>query len=156
TDLTRTRLTVGALTVPDLVTRLATQEKGGFASGALAGSIGSATLSNSIIEIDYPAGVVRIAPARRQVCSEWDHAGMWLSRDGDALLVDGVVANGPASQAGIADGDRIVAVDAVPVRELHLPALRARLASPQARTVAMTVRTAAGERTVRLTLAPLL
>jgi hypothetical protein len=156
TDLTRTHLAVGALNVPELVTRLATQEKGGFASDALAGTIGSGTLLHSIVEIDYRVGSVRIKAAATQPRSEWDHAGMWLSRDGDALLVDGVVPHGPADEAGIHDGDRLVALNSVPADDVDLPALRARLASFENSVLTVMRRTPTGDQRVSVKLAPLI
>ena len=156
TDLTRTHLDIGALNVRELVTRLATQEKGGFASDALAGTIGSGTLLHSVVEIDYRVGSVRIKAAPAQPRSEWDHAGMWLSRDGDALLVDGVVPHGPADEAGIHDGDRLVALDSVPARDVDLPALRARLASFENHVLIVTRRTVTGDDRVSVKLAPLI
>ena len=156
TDLVRTRLDLGALHVPELVTRLATQQKGGFASDALAGTIGSGTLLHSVVEIDYRAGSVRIQAAATQPRSEWDHAGMWLSRDGDALLVDGVVPHGPAEEAGLHDGDRLVALNSVPARDVDLPALRARLASFKNLVLIVTRRTATGDEQLSVKLTPLL
>jgi predicted aspartyl protease len=156
TDLTRTRLDVGALNVPELVTRLATQQQGGFASDALAGTIGSGTLLHSVVEIDYRLSSVRIKAAPAQPRSEWDHAGMWLSRDGNALRVDGVVPHGPADEAGIHDGDRLVALNSIPARDVDLPALRARLASFEHSVLTVTRRTRTGDEQLSVKLAPLI
>lgn len=140
TDLTRTRFALGGLDLPDLVTRLATQTAGGFASDSLAGSIGSATFHDAVLEIDYVRRRLTIAqpaPARR---SEWDHAGMWLSHDGGALVVDAVVPGGPAASAGLHAGDRLIAVNGEPAGTIDLPALRAGLASASATDLRVTVR----------------
>ena len=139
TDLTRTRLALAGLDVPDLLTRLATQTAGGFASAALAGSIGAATFRDAVVEIDYPGRRLTIAPHGTAPRSEWDHAGMWLSHEGAALIVDFVVPGGPAASAGLAAGDRLVAVNGEAAASIDLPALRSRLASAAAASFRVTV-----------------
>jgi C-terminal processing protease CtpA/Prc len=85
------------------------------------------------VTFDYVRGALELeevsppAPA-----SEYDRSGTWLSRDGTTIRVDDVVPGGPAAQAGIVRGDRIVAVDGTAAESVDLPELRRRLTLPQA------------------------
>jgi hypothetical protein len=140
TDLTRTRFALGTIRVPDLLTRLATQTKGGFASSALSGSIGYATLQSEDVELDYKHRRLIVAPSRNPPRSEWDHTGMWLSRGRIAIDVDDVIPRSPAAEAGLRPGDRLVSVDGRSAQSIDLPELRSRLASAQPRRLRMIVR----------------
>jgi len=140
TDLTRTSFAVDHLAVPDLLTRLATQTMGGFASSALAGSIGFPTFQNADIEIDYVRHRLTIASSGPAPNSQWDHVGMWLSRGQDALIVDSVIPHSPAAQAGLRPGDQLLSVDGQRAQTVNLPKLRSRLASAQDDDVRLIVR----------------
>jgi hypothetical protein len=131
-DVTRLHdLALAGYDVADPIARLATQQGGGFASDEVAGSIGNAILSRFTVTFDYPHGLLRLSDPVTAPRLEWDRSGMWLSRYGASLRVDDVVAGGPAAEAGLQDGDLVVAVDGVPAAGVDLPALRERLSRTQ-------------------------
>jgi C-terminal processing protease CtpA/Prc len=113
---------------------------GGFASSALAGSIGFPTFQNADIEIDYVRHRLTIASSGPAPNSQWDHVGMWLSRGQDALIVDSVIPHSPAAQAGLRPGDQLLSVDGQRAQTVNLPKLRSRLASAQDDDVRLIVR----------------
>jgi hypothetical protein len=143
---------IAGYAVADPLARLATQEQGGFASDAVAGSIGSAVLRRFVLTLDYPRGVLTLRDPADVRRIEWDRSGTWLSRDGGFLRVDDVVAGGPGAQAGLRVGDRISAVDGTAAGAVGLPSLRTRLASPDTDSVRFTVRRAAATLTVTVQL----
>jgi predicted aspartyl protease len=146
-DVTRLRdLALAGYDVADPIARLATQQAGGFASAEVAGSIGYAVLRRFVVTFDYPHGLVRLSDPVDAPRLEWDRSGMWLSRAGANLRVDGVVAGGPAAEAGLQDGDLVLAVDGVPAAGVDLPALRERLTRPQTSDVRVEIRRGLWER----------
>jgi len=140
TDLTRTDFSLGSISDSGLLTRLATQTSGGFASSALAGSIGFPTIRNDDVVLDYVHHRLVIAEIRPTPRSQWDHAGMWLSYGRNAIIVDGVISKSPAAQAGIQPGDQLTSIDGISARSIDLPGLRSRLASAAPGTLRLTVR----------------
>ena len=140
TDLTRTDFALGSIADSGLLTRLATQGSGGFASSALAGSIGFPTIRNDGIYIDYLHHRFVIAEVRPTPRSQWDHAGMWLSHGRNAIIVDDVIPKSPAAHAGIRPGDQLTSIDGINARSIDLPGLRSRLASAQPGNLRLTVR----------------
>jgi hypothetical protein len=137
------------------VTRLSLQKSGAFAAGDTAGNVGGAVLKQFAMTFDY---------ARRRLFFEkgsaygrrgtYDRAGLWLSRsaDGRAFEVYDVVARGPAAEAGLKVGDRVVAVDGKSVEALKLISTREGLKDARRKSVRLTVQagTATREVVVRL------
>ncbi len=140
-DVTRLHsLALAGYDVADPIARLATQQAGGFASDEVAGSIGNAVLSRFTATFDYPRGVLRLSDPVDAPRLEWDRSGMWLSRAGANLRIDGVIAGGPAAEAGLQDGDLVVEVDGAAAVGVDLPALRERLTRTQTSGVRVEIR----------------
>ncbi|MBL9015944.1 MAG: sigma-70 family RNA polymerase sigma factor [Myxococcales bacterium] len=74
--------------------------------------------------------------------------GTKLAADGDALRVDGVFPGSGAEAAGIVVGDRLIAVDGLPVTQLGLDGAVSKIRGTVGTTVAVTVRR--GEKAVTL------
>lgn len=75
------------------------------------------------------------------VASEWEggiHARMAHSAE-RGLRVVGVPEDGPAARAGLAEGDRILAIDGEPVEGLSPEQIAARLRGPVGSTVELRV-----------------
>lgn len=91
------------------------------------------------------------AEAERQRRAGSGGVGMTLTARGGAFVVTEVAAGGPAAQAGIRPGDRIVAVDGEPTWGADVDAVAARLAGPERTLVELTLRARDGRiRTVTL------
>jgi hypothetical protein len=135
-------LRFGGFEIREPVTRLSLQKAGAFAANDVAGNIGGAILKQFTVTFDY---------GRRQLFFEknrgyggrdtYDRAGLWLSgsTDGHAFEVYDVVARGPADEAGLKVGDRVVAFDGRSVESLRLIAARNELKDARRRSVRLTV-----------------
>jgi carboxyl-terminal processing protease len=55
---------------------------------------------------------------RDETTGEFDGVGLEVSQEADGIVVVAPLADSPAERAGILAGDRIVAVDGVPIREM--------------------------------------
>ncbi|HEY6319926.1 MAG TPA: aspartyl protease family protein [Thermoanaerobaculia bacterium] len=144
-------LRLGGLEVSRPPIELTLQTKGAFSDKYVAGNVGGALLSRFNVTFDYGRQQViferferdaRGARDARDVRSKgvggdltipFDRAGAWLNLAEEtppalpAFEVIDVYAGGPAAEAGLRQGDRIVEVDGKTPAELPLPALRERL-----------------------------
>ncbi len=119
---------LGGFDVKGSVVRLSTQGSGATTSTAMAGLIGPDILERFIVTFDY---------SRRQMVLEkskdfarvdsYDRAGVWMGQDGKGFFAVDVVAGGPADEAGIRKGDRLLAIDGVSTEKLVLPEVRERM-----------------------------
>lgn len=136
-------LKLGSVEVPGPVTDIARSEKGAFADRYDAGNVGGGVLRRFTVTFDYPNQRLYLEPnAAFPRPDSYDRAGLWLNRAGAELEVKDVVAGGPAAEAGLKAGDRIVAVDGTSAAEIRLPDLRVRLRTEKPGTpVRLTVRT---------------
>ena len=57
----------------------------------------------------------------------YDRAGLWMGQDGDRFTVVDVIAGGPAAQAGVQQGESILAIDGISTSKLVLPDVRERI-----------------------------
>jgi carboxyl-terminal processing protease len=80
----------------------------------------------------------------------YDRAGLWLSRsaDGRAFEVYDVVARGPAAEAGLKAGDRVLRIDGRGVERLPLVEARSELKDARRKSVRLTVEDGARTREV--------
>lgn len=94
----------------------------------------------------------RRASIERGMRDGYGGIGLSFEAAGDALLVQRVFAGGPAAQAGIAGGDRILAIDGLPVKGLTAEEARDRMVGPIDSSVILVLdRTAEVPRPVTLT-----
>ncbi|HTX02872.1 MAG TPA: aspartyl protease family protein [Candidatus Acidoferrales bacterium] len=120
-DLTRgKRLCIGTFELDDMVIDLSTDTAGAFASHSINGNLGNDILQRLTMTLDYRHHVVYIEPnARTGIPTPPNRTGMYLQNDDRNYFdVVDVLANGPAFDAGLRTGDRITAIDGVPVRSV--------------------------------------
>jgi len=123
------RLRLGPIAVDGVVVDMSRQTQGVLSHAVPAGNIGSGLLRRFTITLDYQRQRIHFAPnARTAKPDVYDRAGLWINRDGRAFRVVAVVDGSPAAAAGIAAGDRIVAVDGVHAASVELGELRDRWA----------------------------
>jgi hypothetical protein len=135
----------------ETVTRLSLQKAGAFAASDVAGNIGGAILKQFTVTFDYSRRRLFFEKNRSYGLRDtYDRAGLWLSRsaDGRAFEVYDVVARGPADEAGLKVGDRVIAVDGRSVESLRLIAARNELKDARRKSVLLTVQAGAGTREV--------
>jgi C-terminal processing protease CtpA/Prc len=113
--------------------------------------VGGAILRQFTVTFDY---------ARRRLYFEknrsfgrrdtYDRAGLWLSgsADGRSFEVFDVTARGPAAEAGLKPGDRVLRIDGRSVDGLRLIAARDELKEARRKTVRLTVQDGDGMREV--------
>ncbi len=159
-------LRLGGLEISRPPIELTLQTKGAFADKYVAGNVGGALLSHFNVTFDYSRQQVifeRFERDGRQggggasdLHIPFDRAGAWLNLAAEAppalpaFEVIDVYAGGPAAEAGLRPGDRIVEVDGKTPADLPLPALRERLRNdpPGTRVHLTVVRAGARDETV--------
>jgi len=120
-------LQIGELTVRDLVIRLSAQKTGLTRSSAMAGLIGPDVLSQFDVTFDYAR--TRIIFERNTDYGRrdsYDRAGIWMGHapDGKYFTVVDVIADGPGADAGVKQGDQILAINGESTASLILPDVR--------------------------------
>lgn len=127
------RLALGTLGVDGPVLRLPRAHDGPLAMRHVAGNIGGEILSRFVVTFDYARRVVHLSPgADAGQPFAADRAGLWINGHPRGAVVSASMAGGPADESGLRVGDVIEAVDATPVRDIGLAALRERLAATPA------------------------
>ena len=147
-------LRLGSVQVASPVTELSLQKKGAFTDPYVAGNVGAGVLKRFNIVFDYANQKLIFEPnALGSKPDVFDRSGMWLNQSESGFEVIDVVPGGPAAQAALRTGDRILAVDGKKASELDLPGIRGRFKSEPAGTqVRLTVRSGDATRDVVLTL----
>jgi hypothetical protein len=121
-------LKMGDVRARDLVIRLSTQKTGLTTSSAMAGLIGPDVLAQFDVTFDYTRS--RIIFEKNQNYGRrdsYDRAGVWMGQNGKHFTVVDVIAGGPAQEAGVKQGDTILAIDGKSTDKLLLPDVRERM-----------------------------
>jgi len=136
------------------VTELSLQSKGAFTSPYYAGNVGGGVLKRFNITFDYTHQQLIFEPnANYNKPDVFDRSGMWLNQVDGAFEVMDVVAGGPAAQAGIKVGDKIVAIDGNSASQILLPDLRTKFKTEAPGTkLRLTINSGGQQRDVELTL----
>lgn len=140
-------LTLGSVTVRDLVARLSVQRSGATTSERRAGLVGPDVFSQFLVWFDYPHRRMILEPTASYGRHDiYDRSGMWLGQEGTDFVVLDVLPGGPAAAAGLTVGDHVVAVDGHPTVSLLLPTTRLRLRTDApGTTVQLQVRRGGGD-----------
>jgi membrane-associated protease RseP (regulator of RpoE activity) len=122
---------LGEETMRDLVVTLSLVTKGSSADPYLAGAIGAELLRRFTVTFDY--GRRRMHLERNAHYEEkeiFDRSGMYLVKQAQWFEVIEVIKGGPAAEAGIKPGDRIVSIDGKKATALTMPEVRSKLRGP--------------------------
>ena len=122
-------LKLGPVEIRDVVTTLSTQKKGAFTDAYGAGNVGAGVLRRFTLTLDYGRQRIGFEPSSDPPREGFDRSGMWINRSDGGFEVADVTSGGPAEQAGLRVGDRIVAVDGSDAGALLLSDVRLRLRS---------------------------
>lgn len=119
---------LGGAEIADVAGELFTRDAGALADPDVSANLGGGILRRFAVTFDYRDRRMYLEPAAGVPRDVYDRAGMFFLRAGDAIRVVDVVPGGPAARAGLAAGDRIVAIDGAPAASRRLVAWRAMLA----------------------------
>ncbi len=129
-------LKIGPFELHGLVARLSLNKSGATVSASKAGLIGPDVLKQFTFICDY---------ARQRLVFEknsdfglrdsYDRAGVWLAQKGDAFEVFDVIPGGPAENAGLKVGDRLLAIDGKDTAQITLTELRDHWKTAEAGTI---------------------
>ena len=147
-------LKLGPVEAHNLVVRLSLQRSGALTSTALAGLVGPDVLDQFNVVFDYSRRhIIFEKNSQYGIPDTYDRSGMWLGQDGKYFEVMDLTPGGPAAQAGLRVGDRILAIDGRSTDKLLLPDVRLQLRqAPPSKQLKLWVRSPRGQRTVVLTL----
>jgi hypothetical protein len=122
-------VTIAGVDIGPVVAGLADQSKGAFAGSDYSANIGGGLLKRFVVTFDYTRQLMYLKPLSGPVADTgtYDRAGLWLNRSGTGFHIAAVTAGGPAAEAGLKEGDQIVAIDGVAAGNIALPDLRLRL-----------------------------
>jgi hypothetical protein len=122
-------LRLGAVEIKRPVTELTLQTKGAFTDEYGAGNVGAGVLKRFNLVFDYGRQVIYFERNANDALPDvFDRSGLWIniSESGRSFDVVDVIPGGPADQAGLKGGDRILTVDGVKADAVPLPELRKR------------------------------
>ena len=122
-------LKLGSVEIKRPVTELTLQTKGAFTDAYTAGNIGAGVLKRFNLVFDYARQVIYFERNANDAQPDvFDRSGMWINvtEGGGSFDVVDVIAGGPAQQAGLQAGDRILTVDGAKADNVALPELRKR------------------------------
>ena len=152
-------LDFGGLEMRNFVTDFVVQQHGSFGSRTEAGNIGHDVLAQFTLTTDYARGRMYLRRNPNAPLPVYTRIGLVIGGfdAGRHLIVGSVVANSPASEAGIQPGDVIVALEGKPTESFSLAALFAFTRLPVGAQLRISVSTgSAAPRDVTLTLRELL
>jgi PDZ domain/Aspartyl protease len=124
-----------------------------------AGNIGGGLLKRFLVTLDYPQGMLYLQPNRHFAEPDvFDRSGLWFMRasDGSAFEVADVIADSPASRAGLKVGERILKVDQTDASAFTVASLRERLEKEPGTKIDLEVQDDEGVRKLVLVLEELL
>jgi hypothetical protein len=147
-------LTMGSFTVRNLPTHFSEDASGAFASAAVNGNIGQQVMGRFRIFLDYTRNRIILEPTAA-LEAPFDRASSGITfeavgRDYATFKITTVLENSPATDAGLAVGDVILAVDGRKAPDLTITVMHELFEQPTPRTVAIR----RGDRTLGVTLTP--
>ena len=159
-DMTRMEsFTLGGFTIEKLPVDLSRQTGGAFFDESVAGNVGSSLLKRFVVSFDYPGNRLFLtrSPLFRAPF-ELNRSGLSLDFEGGKVSVVAVVPKSPGAEAGLKEGDLVLALDGKPMSELKPGSVRAALRRKAGETLRLSVQSAgiAAPRDVILTLRDLL
>lgn len=130
-------LMLGRVLIESPVTDFSTDEGGSGGSPIFPNILGGGILKRFVVTLDYPGYTMFLKQTAepKMELDSYDRSGMWINQGDGFFLVVSTVKDGPAERGGLRKGDRIIAVDGVPVSELRLYEVRTRLRDQSPGTV---------------------
>jgi hypothetical protein len=140
-------LRLGAVRVAHVIGELPARATGTFNDPHAAATVGGGVLKRFTVTFDYDhRRVIFDEHAHTGTPDAGDRSGLWLNLDDEAFEVADVVADSPAARAGIARGDRILAMGDRRRPELTLAGARQALRGEPGARVRLTIGSRGGIR----------
>jgi len=113
-------ISIGPFTVRNTISNFVFQHgRGAFSSRTEAGNLGFDVLSQFAVTIDYMNERLSLVPLRHPEKPIFNRSGIGASKtSSNAFTVTSILQHSPGSEAGIAVGDLITAVNGVPANRL--------------------------------------
>jgi len=103
-------ITIGSTTFRRQIGRYAEDTRGAFSSRTEAANIGTEILANFVVDFDYARRRMWLTPSPGYAPPPFPRSGMSLAKASpDRFTVVNVLENGPAAEAGIREGDALLA-----------------------------------------------
>jgi outer membrane lipoprotein-sorting protein len=150
-------LKLGEVAVANPVMELSLQKSGALTDPYVAGNVGGGVLKRFNVVFEYAKQrLIFERNANDAKPDDYDRAGLWLNLVNGAFEVMYVMRGAPAAEAGIKEGDRILAVDGKTPAELSLPEARAMFKSKAGTVVRLRVESGGTTRELKITLRELI
>ncbi|UXI68454.1 aspartyl protease family protein [Tahibacter amnicola] len=121
-------LKMGDVTLRNLAVDLFTGDKGAFANPEISANLGGGVLRRFTVTLDYENRRIYLEPnSEFGEADSFDRSGLWLHSDGAALKIVEVAPHSAAEKAGLKAGQRLTAIDGMPVARRTLAQWRAHL-----------------------------
>jgi predicted aspartyl protease len=151
------RIEIGDNTLHRQIARYAEDAAGAFSSRTEAANIGTDILSHFVIDIDYGHGVIWFEHRPGVATPPFNRSGLRaIKQELASFDVVLVLPASPAARAGLARGDKIVAVDGIAVERLSGRDLAHKLVQAPGTEVALTVRRGDSQRVATVKLVEML
>ena len=136
------RLSLGPLSIDNVIVDMSLQKLGALSHAAPAGNVGSGVLKRFTVTFDYAGQRIFFEPnAGNALGDAYDRSGLWINAAPGGYRIDSVVAGSPAAQVGLKVGDIILAINGKPASSLALADFRDLLRDSMPGTIVrMTVR----------------
>jgi C-terminal processing protease CtpA/Prc len=111
------------------VTDFSADEGGSGGSPIFPNIVGGGILRRFIVTLDYAHYTMFLKQTAepKTDLDSYDRSGMWMNQEDSLFLVVSTVKDGPADRGGLEKGDRIIALNGIPVSQLRLYEVRERL-----------------------------
>lgn len=144
---------LAGVALPSAPSILSSQTSGALASTDTIANVGAEILNRFVFTLDYAAKkayFTKTATFDRPY--RVDRSGAWIDFSEGSFKLAGVAPDSPAEEAGLKEGDAIVAINGVAVTTIKPLMVSAPLQSPAGTKVKITYKRAGQEETVELTL----
>jgi hypothetical protein len=147
-------VTIGDLTLNDLVGAFTSQTQGAFANPFFAANLGGNLLRRYDVTFDYYRETMALVPnANVAMRDEYERSGLFIVRNQGKYVAVDVRPGTPAADAGIVKGDAIASLDGAATSAMSLQALRNAFQKPAGTVLHVGVTAKDGtQRVVTLTL----